>query len=428
MGIFDHIETVKKEINGTTVYCRLNFNAYDKKQFLKDMEMFHFVNSDESRSKIVPEKFKERLKAAKQYNEMFFRKDIYNALKKGARPKIDYDDFKRLCVKLVSQYVFYLIQTSMKAMIEGQEKFWMRLLIINDFEEGSYAYWDRSQPGAVYIGLSGQLLIGRIYGPWIYTSKIDASHIDRTLIHEMEHHLQETRDTFKKEYAMQEYITRFMKLNKNRWLGCMSSLYTIFCNLFSEGLASFRQMSNADKFIFDLERIEKAKSAMEKIAKEPNKKKAEEIWFTELTPFFIRTGEYYMGAAMCYTVGLSLMMRKRKDKFISILSPEKKTLNIKDLDVYIARKKTVSIEPLDPDTYKETYKFLAAITYYTDFMKVYEDACKELGFKEPAKFIDPKFLERLTKVATNHYDRYCSKIDKEAEDAISKKKGKRLPF
>jgi len=386
--------------------------------FEQDWHIFQMVNSGTWRDPSQwPTEYRERLKAYKEA-EIYFRDDIHDKIRQDVKPDSSYRQYQDVCAKLVARYVFYLVAHDMKTIIEGLERTWVKIIIKDRQEIECYAFHDEvsSLADQCYIQLSGQFLLGRVYAPWLYKARIDASVIDRTVSHEMQHQVECVRGLYEREYKMQDKIKRFMRIHPNQWLGCMSQLYGIFCNIYTEGLATFINRRYGARIIFDLPKIEKHMELLEKIAKTPDKEKSIRIYEDEFRPTFYN-GEYYVGYLMCCTIGINLLRQKPgRFKAVHILHPKDEWISFKDLDRFLHEHKVVQIEFLDQETFNQTYTLLTKINDQREFIRLYTRACDELGLTWPAKFYDFKFFDHLKRLATKYYERYSRVIEKKYEN------------
>jgi len=191
---------------------------------------------------------------------------------------------------------------------------------------------------------------------------------------------------------------------ENGWVGELSLLYEIMYLLHFEGHATFWEKQNTQYVIFDLNHIERLMGLLRQISLEPSRRRAKAIYEKQFSPTST-TGEYYLGFLMCYTIGLAIMKKVAEGK-IRIFRPEEKILDFSELGKYLSEKREVYLQPLDPRSFKIAYAIISGLYTYQDFLKEYELACKELGFKKPLKFISSKLCNELFMNCHEGYRRY----------------------
>src|SRR3989338_1112712 len=330
---------------------------------------------------------------------------------KGINPEPNYKKFQRICMDMLERHITYLLKADSKQAIEGKELMTIKIIIRNGYTQGLLIEHEelKSTVTLIYIRISGEFLVGRIYSLMSYNLHPDSAFIFKSFAHEIQHYIDHVRGIYKKEYAMKDKIEGFMKLYPGTWLGSVSTIYIIFCNLYSEGLATFVEGRNAARIIIDLRHISKLLKLLDKISVTDDHEEAEKIYDDRFCPSQF-SGEYYLGHLMCCTISLAILSRKNKFQTVSVAYPEHRKIPVFELSQYIKKHKRVELEQFDSATYIEGYQFLTKINHFRKFIRAYDDACTELHISPPVKFLSYEEFDRLKKQAIGYFDRYEEKL------------------
>jgi hypothetical protein len=405
----------KKESNfvqESNIIIECNFEKYPKHNFNKDMEIMQIRNSDQwhNLSTISPE----IIARAKEYgrSELLFNKKIMYAIMKGKTPTISYNNFKSLSTKFLAQYIYHLIKEYLQDLVKDIKEFTFNFAIMDSSKESCIAFIHprKNSKIEVKIRLSGALLVGRIYAPWIYTGNVDGQIIVKTILHELEHY--KMNMTIQKELWLEEVIKKdFRKGNQNSksilktLKGSASFIYIALCNLHDEGIAILAEKQNSDYIIFDLNKIKYSLKQLIKVSEINDPLEAEDKFENDFRPTS-DSGDYYLGFIMCFTIGLWIKkINERNLKYINIIKPKKEVIELKKLNSYLIEKKFVCLENLNHYDYMQTFSKLKGMNHKT-FFNTYEKACKELGFKYPVKFINSKFIDNISNKANFNFWEY----------------------
>jgi hypothetical protein len=410
MDMFDFLSQTKvtQNINGIEVSVLLEFKNYKKEHFENDLMLLKAKNSDAMNVPgAVDEKIKAALETAK--SEIRLNKDIYYQIKKGFQPIYSFDNYKELCTKLIAQYVFYIVSSDFKDIIAGKKEFTFKFKVIDLTKADFLAYYDPkyNTENSLTILMSGTFFAGRIYGPYIYSGKIDASIIEKNISHEFE--LYKASPLIAQELAIYKEIKKQLRSKKadenmiiSRLNGSAAVIYASICNLYDMGLATLNESKYSQEVKFDLNSIGSHIGILIKISKCRTNKEAYDTYENEFAPNG-RVGEPYLGRLMCYTIGLGILKRNRKSNpVIGIISPAKISISFSKLNDYLQSEKVASLEPLDVNTLNETFALLRGITH-RQFLELYFTACADLGFNFPSAIIDRKIFQEILENASLDY-------------------------
>ena len=330
---------------------------------------------------------------------IYKRDDITEGLaRRGGLPRHSFDEFCTVTAKLFLQMLDHLLAGDMRGVLDGEEKVVFTVKVVDGIKNDLLAYHDEiiSTPDHVWLWISGQTLLGRMYVPWLLTGRFDASFFLRTLSHELEHQVEHKRGLYNREYAMQDRIEQWMERDGNNWLGCMAPLYTIFCDTYTEGVAMFAETQHRESFSIEQPRLKTMYGTLCAIARETDAGRAEKMSDKEFTPTS-QDGTYYLGRLMCYTIGLA---RQLHNGSIRSLSPEQRWLDNRSIGAYLRENLTVSLAGLEPDVFSDTLKELQGIRHHRQFIKAYTQACDYLGLVRPIRFLDQELFDWLKRTAT----------------------------
>jgi len=417
---FFDTETFEEKIDKTNVVVKVIFDTYKPDIFNFDIQLLELINSKELTDALqLPEEVRKKIKKVQRY-EIFFRKKLYKKMKSGILLDKDYKRFKKYGAKVLAQTVFHNIK-EMPGIIADQNTVLVKIYIVNKYIEGNLAahLGEKSTTSKIVLELSGSALTGRAYAPGIWTKKPDISFFDKLLAHELQHHLEHLRGLYKQEDEIQARMKQFMKLNPTEWSAGFPILFELLCNLYTEGIASFRERRRSKYVIFDKDHAEKLVKALEKIANAKDPEEASNITENEFRPHS-GTGEYYLGHLMCYFIGLRTMKKNRTDGMIEVAAPKKTKIKFEQLNEFLLTNKNAKIEQLDTKTYEETYAMLSTIKHHTIFLKEYAKACDELGLKKPVMFFDIDFYKKLIAKATKKYKEVPIATEVKSADAGEK--------
>ncbi len=410
---------VSERIGSTDVEIRLVSHKYPEKLFLEDMEIMRNVNlrnyrfsydKDDKGYKAASPIPKELLKRAEENRgtEVLQDKDIAFQLNKGFAPRIDYNDFRKISLDFLAKTMSYLIRHgAMSDLIKDKTRFLIFFDVIDSMEKGYLAYQHekRSFNNVVTLEVSGAYLVGRIYAPWIYSRKIDSSHVIKLVGHELVHYIQQMKKAWDWHYFMKARLKNRYDEGEFHDLRNISVLFEVYTLLHLEGVACFYEWQNMPYVEFDLGKITKEMGILAKISLTTDFKEAERLYDEEFSPTG-RSGEYRIGYIMCYIIGLSLMMRTRSgNPVLRLFSPDE-TIHISELQGHILKKRKVRLEQLDAHTMKSVYMMLARVKSHTHFIEMYMKACDALHLKKPVMFIDLNTLKKMYVVLTREYGAY----------------------
>lgn len=404
---FLYTETLREKIGDTEVIIKVFFRRYPPEVFKFDLELLEkLYNKEWKNSAQVPSEVRSRLQQVSRY-EIFFRNIVRKHFPKGTkvRLKADYPEFQKFASGILSRKLFDLIKNILPGIIAGQPKVTITLHLLNKYVEGYLAshVYEHSSAEQIKLEISGSALVGRIYFPWLYTKRVDPTFLERTLVHELEHHLEHRKGLYQREEETLSKIKDFMKLNPESWKIGFPELVELFCNLYTEGLATFVESRRSNYVAFELPKIRGICGCLEKISQAKEQKEVKDLLEKELRANY-ESGEYYLGHLMCYFIGLNILRKKRKDfPFVQIHSQGKLGLPFVELNKFLQRYPMVKLEQLDKETFQETYEVLSKLTHYQQFFQLYAEACRELKLSEPVLFLSPRFyLSLLDKAAPKH--------------------------
>jgi hypothetical protein len=384
--MFEILRTVKfsENIEGKKVNIAVRFTNYTEKIFLFDLDLIKLVNSKGD----IPEELKGKAKKVKRY-EIFFKKSIHDKIKEGKVISPDYTSFRKFSAKVLSQSIYMILKDVHAKILKDTDLKTVNISVINRYLDGSLAchVYSESTPQNISIEISGSALAGRIYFPWLYSHRADISFLEKTLVHELEHHIEHLRGLYQREEEGQKKISALV--NKGSISPVLPVIYERFCNLYTEGIAMFIEKKKSATVLHDSSVNKKLVQSLEKMSLAASKKEADDIYLAEFCPDS-ETGEYYMGYMMCYFIGLSIAKKNGKD---TIKTGKKSSIALTGLKDYLAQSQKVLLDQLDEKNYNETYSILSRMNHYTEFLNAYYAACRELGID--CSLMDPAFYKAI---------------------------------
>ncbi|MEK6938967.1 MAG: hypothetical protein AABX04_08060 [Nanoarchaeota archaeon] len=385
------------ELNGKKVTVKVFFTDYTPELFKLDVDIFHKFNTMVWRShKDAPKNIRSYVRMLRDY-EVFFRSDIYKAIKAGINPKIDFNEYQEFVGKQISKLILIILERNPNVI--PQEKLTINLTVYDKKVDGCLGGldWESSSRYLVSLTFNGTALLSRIYLPWLYTKHFDAAFWLKSIDHELEHQTAVIRELYQKQEKQQNKFSK--KIVQGKLKASFYEIYEILCGLQTEGTAVFRDWQNRTSVPFDLKHIEKLKAMLIATSQMESKEEAEAFLEKRFHPTG-ETGEYYLGYLMCYFIGLSKLKKKRKaHPYLKVYVNGLVEIKFTDLNNFLSNFKVAKLEALDPLTFKETYAYLSTIKDHKKLILNYLAACKELGLKEPVIFFDMNFYNLLLKNA-----------------------------
>ncbi|MFA6461456.1 MAG: hypothetical protein WCV90_04250 [Candidatus Woesearchaeota archaeon] len=381
------------ELNGKKITIQILFTDYSLELFNLDADIFHKFNTMEWHShKDAPKKIRSYVRMLRDY-EVFFRSDIYKAIKKGIKPKIDYKEYQQFIGKQISRLILVILTDNPS--IIPQKELTIRIEVYDKKVDGCLGGldWSASSKYLVSLTFNGTALLSRIYLPWVYTQHFDAAFWLKALDHELEHQTAVIRELYLKQEQKQNHFAK--KIARGKMRASFYEIYEVLCGIQTEGTAVFRDWQNRVYVDFNLPQIQKLKALLIAASKLETREEAEALLEKKFHPKG-ETGEYYLGYLMCYFIGLSKLKKKRKtDPSLNVYVTKPGRIEFSDLNKFLFESKVVRLEPLDPLTFKETYATLSAIKDHKKFILTYLAACKELKLKDSVRFFDMDFYNLL---------------------------------
>jgi len=386
----------QKTIAKTAVSVEIIFKGYTEQLFCSDIEILKLVNSGKS----APDKQNIKLR---QY-DIFKRRSLIKIIKKGLKIEPNYSFFKEFCSQIFAKTIFNVLKNDFPQFIKNKEKMHFQLEIINKYEYRCLANHDfaRSQKDLMVLQFSGSALAGRVYFPWLCRKRVDASFLERTLIHEMEHQLEHLKGLYQEEEKIQQKIKLLSQNPTNHISPGLPYLYETLCNFYTEGLATYLEHKDTAFLTFSLEQISHAKEALLKLSLCDSKTEAEKIL---LKDFKIKgeDAEYHLGCLMAYFVALTETIRLKKKVTIISAKTKEKLTDLKDLMSFILNSREIRLGKLDEKAWDSAYQMLGNITHHSDFIKTYLKACHELKITQVAVIIDMELYKTLLNNATGNH-------------------------
>jgi hypothetical protein len=408
-SIFTHEKVNEYNINKCKIKIIINYDNYPEKRFLPDVDIFIKANSKVSNVSDVLRSYPGREARYKDFfidgesTQIFKIRDIENQIQRGFQPHINYDEYENYCSNVINLLIVEVLKHDYD-ITEGLNELDI-VIVIDDFIAiDAYGLYDdvKSLPQEIFMKFSGQVLIGRIYGPHIFNINPDSNFFLKFLTHELRHHVEHMKGLYKRELKVKEKLSGM----SDPHLDSYNVIYQMFCNLYTEGIAMLSEKQNAQSINFDLEELVRLRKKLWYLANIDEPVKAQKYYDEVFCPSE-RTGDYYFGFLMCYFIGLS------EKTTIKIFSPEKRILDQRDLNGYLRIKKIVQLEPLDPQIFLTTFKKLAALTHYRQLIELYDHSCDIIGLKEPVKFYSLDFHDRVRRRAILKYQEILKKRKRE---------------
>ena len=445
------IESSIAVIADTKIVIKTDFSSYSKETFQRDLQFFYDINSGAANKpetiKSISPRYKKVFDSIKKY-EFFFRPKVHDAIKKlisksnkesfkteskddktepkkenfkteskddKTEPKKEeakfgsffrnfswgsYEEFCWTCNRILSDEIEHAIENNFGLIIKSKKEVVFEIVVEDNLENDYQAAYsdDDSSETKVFLNIGGALLVGRIYGPWLFTKKADTRYLERTLNHELEHHVQHLRGLHQKEDEERDKLSKYAKENPDKLSGCAPVLHEIFCDLYSEGTAQFVNYQKAQKIVVDLKKLENSRNILLKIAQTKDETEAEKIWNEEFCPDS-QSGEYYVGFIMCHIIGLGFLKQQQDIKSVKVVFPEKKEILFQELNKYINEKKVIHLARLNAKTFAETHSFLEGLNHYSQFINAFTKACNDLFLDGPLRVVDTKFCSLLKRTA-----------------------------
>lgn len=402
-------QTNQATIGETLVTVKVGFSKYSPQWFNSDFDLATQINSKKEKRFKLPEESNLKFKQVQRY-EIFYRKFYHKRIQQQIKTPINpnYSEFKRFCATVLSQRLFHILKTALPQLIMGRKELTINLNATNKHLDNNLAahVYSNSTDNVIEMEFSGSAMTGRIYFLWLYAHKVDASFLERTLTHELEHHLEHRKGMYLKEEETLKNIADFMQLNPGAWKGNLPVLFEVWCNLYAEGIATFVENRKANQVEIDFKQIQKLKQLLSKISLLVKKSEAERLVEKEFRAT-AESGEYYLGRLMCYFIGLSILKQKKTE--VLVLSQGKLNLPFAELGLFLEKHSSVKLESLDEATFKEAYAKLSQIKHHREFITLYTKACQELGLKDSLRIVDTKFYHKLLNNGAGNY-KHCREI------------------
>ncbi len=393
-------------IRETLVTVKVLFSKYSASWFNSDFDLATQINSKKRKSFKLPEESNLKFKQVQRY-EIFYRKFYHKRIQQQIKTPVNpnYDEFKRFCATVLSQRIFHILKTTLPQLITERKELIINLNATNKHLDNDLAahVYSNSTDDVIEMEFSGSAMTGRIYFLWLYAHKVDVSFLERTLTHELEHHLEHRKGMYLKEEETLKNIVDFMQLNPEAWKESFLVLFEVWCNLYAEGIATFVENRKANEVEIDFKQIQKLKLLLIRLSSLGKKSDAEKLVEKEFR-FTVESGEYYLGRLMCYFIGLSALKQKQTE--LAVLSQGKLKLPFVELGLFLEKHSSVKLGPLDELTFKETYAKLSQIKHHREFIIMYTKACQELGLKDSLRIVDTKFYHKLLNNAAGSY-KHC---------------------
>lgn len=402
-------QTNKATIGETAVTVKVLFSKYSVSWFNSDFNLATQINSKKEKRFKLPEESKLKFKQVQRY-EIFYRKFHHKRIQQQIKTPVNpnYGEFKRFCATVLSQRIFHILKTTLPQLIAGRTELTINLNATNKHLDNDLAahVYSNSTDNVIEMEFSGSAMTGRIYFLWLYAHKIDVSFLERTLTHELEHHLEHRKGMYLKEEETLKNIADFMQLNPEAWKGSFPVLFEALCNLYAEGIATFVENRKANEVEIDFKQIQKLKLLLNRLSSLGKKSDAEKLVEKEFR-FTVESGEYYLGRLMCYFIGLSILKQKQAE--VMVLSQGKLKISFVELGLFLEKHSLVKLESLDEITFKETYIKLSQIKHHREFITMYTKACQELGLKDSLRIVDTKFYHKLLNNVAGSY-KHCREV------------------
>ncbi len=337
------------------------------------------------------------------YGKKQFDRDLGNFIKKENR-KIkkklpSFDDFKKLVGKELTKLMPDVLSKEPNAVKE--DPFTIEFIIRN-VEDYSEHLEKRSRIDHMYIVLSGPELAKNLILPvYFFGENQDAFfHEKFDLVGIM--HFQVSLPLYKyfdrfKRRALQRYGLTERSIGKIKY-GSMIPLFETLSDLRVEGMANFWRRKS-EGITFDVDILNKFKANLERLAKETDFEKAEEIYDGELYTDDIEI----LGRYMCFFIGLAVL----KHMGVKSVTVNGKNASLDKLGRYITGKD--KFVKLDVRICGKVYTMLMKgdkPQLHRWFIIYYTLACKELGIPENLTVITHYKYDWLKKTATRYNKKY----------------------
>lgn len=408
-----NFKVLGKDITITILYLSEYFSEYPKEKMKKDLaEIIEFQRTKKI-SKDAPYSENRRY-------EMYPFPEWSNELLKRGQP--DFDFF----IKTVNYFIPRILIRSIERipLLIEKDQLDFTVIVVDSDQRGNFEFIttdpDISRWGYAFMNLGGTFLLGRLVFPWFYFKRIDYALFEKNLSDVLQLHLFNIKKLYEREYAIQGKIAQIMKENPKIWNKGLIHLYSLFCNLYTNGLAMFVEAQHRDRILLDLKTIKNFRRNMMVLASIQQAKKAEEFYIKNLETTEM---QYGMGLLMCYFIGLNILRKAGKIKFLTAYTKAgKESLGIGEINAFIRKHKKLYLQNLDPLTYRETYSLLSGLNGFKPFLQLYEQACNELELDETVKIIWWSFYKELREVALRAFEKEQRADYKKIETKQTKQK------
>lgn len=421
----DFHPTGKDPLDGSKIW------PYGKKNFEKDIALLQLRNGPlwkDKDSPFIDAEMRERATDDKLgRSEILYNKDIAYAIKTGKTIKPDWHEFKKLCLKLITQYIAYLLKDDLKAfqekgitdpvtgdvIVERRKELTVRVLVVDSIERELVAAFEIVEGDTIILELSGALLVGRLYGLYQFTQHIDGAYFEKALGHEFQHAFdnERTKEYYKREHELNDAIKKVRKGIKgkaSKLRGTTALIFFLLASLADEGVSVFYEWKHRESVVLHLGVVHKIIYLLEHVAKQ-EPRKANWLYDKKFETDY-GSGEYYVGYVMCAIIALGVVKKQEEQQgkaaLIRVKHPEEKLMRVEDFDAYWRKHKLIKLAPFDPKTVEQTCSALHGIRYEW-FFDTFYNSCKDLGLRGKTAFLTHHDFKRICKHAGLDFEKYA---------------------
>ncbi|MGV8141393.1 MAG: hypothetical protein ACP5NW_03050 [Candidatus Woesearchaeota archaeon] len=298
---------------------------------------------------------------------------------------MDYDLFKQRSVEVFSKFFFYFMKNNIE--LATSQEFNIQFKVIRIANRDYYFEYSSkaspadpspiSDPENACFTAGGSWLIHAIVLPSLLGTG-NFSLIQRYMLHELGHHTTAMRSW---DYWDSHYKGKMRKFYMKKSAYFLNCLYNSMFNLREEGLPEFISRKESPNIELNMNGVKKYNENLVYLSTLSRKSESQPFYEDKIsTGNLTPSGEYTNGRNMCLTVALAFSKRLKRH-FTVVIDGQKISSKDVNLNKLLSERGNIIISDLDKQVMEETIRTLMPLAHYR-FLRVYEDACKELGIDE----------------------------------------------
>jgi hypothetical protein len=299
--------------------------------------------------------------------------------------EMDYEMFKQKSAEVFSKFFFYFMRNNIE--LATSKEFNIQFKVIRIANRDYYFEYSSkaspadpspiSDPENACFTAGGSWLIHAIVLPSLLGTG-NFSLIQRYMLHELGHH---TTAMHGWDYWDSHYKGKMKNFYLKKSAYFLNCLYNSLFNLREEGLPEFISRKESPNIELNMDGVRKYNENLVQLSTLTRKNESQPFYEDKIsTGNLTPSGEYTNGRNICLTVALAISKRLKKPYSIIVMGTKYSPKDI-SLNILLSKRNTMTIADLDKQVIEETIRTLMPLAHY-QFLKVYEDACKELGIEE----------------------------------------------